>query len=188
MSVALWNSNFAQRAELGLYLFYFTDDKTALTSSNLFSCIDYSTADEPSAQVKCQMCVFMNTREPSWKIMNAIYEDEFSGSNVYSCHYHFYSPKKLLNPSVHRICLLTLEIRNNKFGFIMDVTERLYTKAESAINSKAKTLFKMKIDGGKFDSVFSGIFADGLSAYNSVLGTGYTDKKQQVMTHNHNNM
>lgn len=76
----------------------------------------------------------------------------------------------MLNPSVHRIYLSTLEIQNNEFVFIMDVTERLYTKAESAKNSKAKTLFKMKIDGGKFDSVFSGIFA------------GYTDKKQ-VLTH-----
>lgn len=163
--VALWNSVFAQQAGLGLYLFYFADNKTALSSSNFFSCIAYSTVDEPSAQIKCQICVFVNKLEPTWTIMNAIYEDEFDGSNVYTCHYHFYNPKKLLNPSVYKMALSTLEIQNNKFGFVMEVTEQLLTKEKSAINCKAKPLFKMKIDGGKFGIVFGSLFIDGLSAY-----------------------
>lgn len=47
-----------------------------------------------------------------------------------------------------------VEIRNNEFGFIMDVTERLRIGAKSAKESKTKTLFKMKINGGEFDNLF----------------------------------
>lgn len=82
VSVALWNSMFYQPKGSGLYLFYFADDKTALSSSKFFSCLDYTTNDEPSVQVQCEICMFVYKKDSSWVIMTAIYEDEFGVNNV----------------------------------------------------------------------------------------------------------